>query len=310
MAKKVLLFGDIGIDDTIALIYAYLNDEIDIVGIVADYGNISREDATSNIYYLFQLFNFPENIPIIRGAEVPMTGEPPIFYPEIHGPHGLGPIIPNNNPGLIIENFHEIVKIIETYKDELVIVNIGRLTSLATLFILYKGLMDTVKEFYIMGGAFWVPGNITTVAEANFHGDPIAVKIVLTYARNVTIIPLNATQKAIVTPEMVDYIDQFGKAKIMKPLMDFYYDFYKTRDPSLQGSPVHDALTLMAIIQPEIFTYQSFPVEIVHDLKGVSRGQSIVDIRPYIQLNNETKHRIAIDIDYDDFFQNFLAVMT
>ena len=310
MGKKVLLFGDIGIDDTIALIYAYLNDEIGIVGVVADYGNVSREDATSNIYYLFQLFNFPENIPVIRGAEVPMTGEPPTFYPEIHGPHGLGPIIPNNNPGLIIENFHEIVKIIETYKDELVIVNIGRLTSLATMFILYKGLMNTVKEIYIMGGAFWVPGNITTVAEANFHGDPIAVKIVLTYARNVTIIPLNATQKAIVTPEMVDYIDKFGKTKIMKPLMDFYYNFYKTRDPSLLGSPVHDALTLMATIHPEIFTYQSYPVEIVHELEGVSRGQSIVDIRPYIQQNNGTKHRIAIEIDYDLFFRNFLAVMT
>lgn len=310
MAKKVLLFGDIGIDDTIALIYAYLNEEIDIVGVVADYGNVSREDATSNIYYLFQLFNFPENIPIVRGAEVPMTGEPPTFYPEIHGPHGLGPIIPDNNQVLNIENFHEIIKIIETYKDELIIVNIGRLTSLATMFILYKDLMDTVKEFYIMGGAFWVPGNITTVAEANFHGDPVAVKIVLTYARNVTIIPLNATQKAIVTPEMVDYIDQFGKAKIMKPLMDFYYEFYKTRDPSLQGSPVHDALTLMAITHPEIFTYQSFSIEIVHDLEGVSRGQSIVDIRPYIQMNNGTKHRIAIDIDYEKFFHNFLAVMT
>lgn len=42
MAQKVLLFGDIGIDDTVAIIYAF-NDEIDVVGIVADYGNASRE---------------------------------------------------------------------------------------------------------------------------------------------------------------------------------------------------------------------------------------------------------------------------
>lgn len=48
-----------------------------------------------------------------------------------------------------------------------------------------------------MGGAFWVPGNVTTVAEANFHGDPFAVNIVLTYATNVTIIPLNATQRPL-----------------------------------------------------------------------------------------------------------------
>jgi len=310
LAKKILLFGDIGIDDTVALTYANLNDEIDIVGVVADYGNVSREDAVSNIYYLFKEFGFREDIPIIRGAEVPMTGEQPTFYPEIHGQHGLGPIIPNNHV-VPFENFLEIVKIIETYKDELIIVNIGRLTSLATMFILYQDLMSTVKEFYIMGGAFWVPGNVTAVAEANFHGDPIAVEIVLTYAHNVTVIPLNATQKAIVTPEMVDYIDHFGKAKIIKPIMDFYYDFYKKRDPSLQGGPVHDALTLMATIHPEVFTFKSYPIKIVKQLEGLARGQSIADTRSYTDMENgERKQRIAFDIDYKMFFHHFLLVMS
>ena len=79
--------------------------------------------------------------------------------------------------GSLVENFHEIVNLIDQYKGELTIVNVGRLTSLATMFILYSGLMKQVKEFYIMGGAFWVPGNMTTVSEANFHGDPIAAKV-------------------------------------------------------------------------------------------------------------------------------------
>ncbi|MEK5147141.1 MAG: nucleoside hydrolase [Psychrobacillus psychrotolerans] len=310
MSKKVLLFGDIGIDDTVALIYASLNKDIEIVGIVADYGNVSREDAVSNIYYLMKLFDFPRGIPVIRGAEVPLTGEEPTFYPEIHGEHGLGPIIPDDEQTVIIENFLEIVQIIENYKDELIIVNIGRLTSLATMFILYRDLMTNVKEFYIMGGAFWIPGNVTTVAEANFHGDPVAVNIVLTYANNVTIIPLNATQQAIVTPEMVDYIEQFGQTKIFKPLMEYYTRFYQERDPSLQGSPVHDALTLIATIYPETFMFGSYPVIIVDDLGGPSRGQSIADTRPYSNNNGEKTHRIAIDIDYEKFFYHFLSVMT
>jgi len=306
----VLLFGDIGIDDTVALIYASLNEEIEIVGIVADYGNVSREDAVSNINYLMKLFTFPQGIPVIRGAEVPLTGELPTFYPEIHGEHGLGPIIPVDDQTVKIENFLEIVNIIENYKDELIIVNIGRLTSLATMFILYRDLMSKVKEFYIMGGAFWIPGNVTTVAEANFHGDPVAVNIVLTYANDVTIIPLNATQMAIVTPEMVDYIVQFGKTKIFKPLMEYYTRFYKERDPSLQGSPVHDALTLMAVIHPEMFIFESYPVVIVDDLDGPTRGQSIADTRPYTNNNGEKKHRIAFDIQYEMFFYDFLSVMT
>ncbi|WP_399632994.1 nucleoside hydrolase [Sporosarcina sp. SG10008] len=310
MAKKVLLFGDIGIDDTVALIYAHFNDEIDIVGVVADYGNVSRKDAMSNIRYLFNLFNFPNNIPVISGAEMPLTAELPTYYPEIHGVHGLGPIVPDDYE-FVIENFLEIVNIIKMYKDELIIVNIGRLTSLATLLILYKELMGNVKEFYIMGGAFGVPGNVTPVAEANFHADPVAVKIVLSYANNVTIIPLNATQKAIVTPEMVDYIDHFGKTAIFKSLMDFYTEFYQERDPTLQGSPVHDALTLMAVIHPEMFTFNSHPIEIGQQLEGITRGQSIADIRPADQLyDNEKNHRIAFDLDYETFFHNFLSVMT
>ncbi|MFJ8064510.1 nucleoside hydrolase [Psychrobacillus sp. NPDC096426] len=309
MIKKVLLFGDIGIDDTVTLIYASLNIEIEIVGIVADYGNVSREDAVSNICYLMKLFNYPKTIPVFRGAEVPLTGEQPTFYPEIHGRHGLGPIIPNDDQEWKIENFLEIVKILETYKNDLVIVNIGRLTSLATMFILYRELMNNVEEYYIMGGAFWVPGNVTTVAEANFHGDPIAVNIVLTYANNVTIIPLNVTQKAIVTPDMVNYIDQFGKTKILKSLMEYYTRFYKEREPSLQGAPVHDVITLIATIHPEMFSFVSYPISIVRDLNGPARGQSIAVNQSNKQHRNKI-HRISFDLHYDMFFHHFLSVMT
>ncbi|ASN04771.1 nucleoside hydrolase [Virgibacillus necropolis] len=313
MAQKVLLFGDIGIDDTVALIYAHLNDQIDVVGVVADYGNVPRDKALANVRYIKELFNIPEELAIISGAELPMTGEIPKFFPEIHGEYGLGPIIPPNaNDDYEIENFFQIVTIIEKYQDELVIVNIGRLTSLATMFILYKSLMSSIKGFYIMGGAFWVPGNVTAVSEANFYADPIAAKIVLDNAHNVTIIPLNVTLQAIVTPQMVDYIANIGKAKIIKPLLDYYYDFYKSRNPSIQGSPMHDVLTLMVPIHEDMLTFDMLPVQIVQGKEGVARGQSIADIRPYIKngIVGEQKHRIAFGLDYRKFYIEFMSVMT
>src|SRR5699024_10521937 len=138
-----------------------------------------------------------------------------------------------------------------------------RLTSLAIRFILYQRLMSNVKDYYLMGGAFWVPGNVTAVSEASFYADPISASIVLTSAHDVTIIPLNVTVQAIVTPQMVDYINQVGKVKVIKPLLDYYYDFYKKRNPAVQGSPVHDALTLMAIIHEDMFEFTTLPVTIV-----------------------------------------------
>jgi purine nucleosidase len=312
MVKKVLLFGDVGVDDTVALLYGYFNEQIDIVGVVADYGNVSREMTLRNIQYLIRLFNIPE-VKVILGAQKPMTGEEPTFYPEIHGPHGLGPIQPVNMPNLEesqIENFYEIVNIINQFDGELTIVNTGRLTSLATMFILYSELMKQVKEIYIMGGAFWVPGNVTAVSEANFHGDPIAANIVLRYARNVTIIPLNVTDRAIVTPEMLNYIHAKGKVRILKPMLDFYYQFYKKRNPAILGSPVHDALTLMATIHDEWFTFKMLPVHVI-TAEGITRGQSIADIRPWMVFNEkERKHRIAFDFTYNQFFSDFMTNMT
>lgn len=314
MAQKVLLFGDIGIDDTVALIYAYFKDEIEVVGVVADYGNVSREKAVANVNYIKDLFEIPETLPVISGAELPMTGEKPTFFPEIHGEYGLGPIKPPVDPEANgIENFFEIVKIIEKYQDDsLIIVNTGRLTSLATMFILYQSLMKTVKGFYIMGGAFWVPGNVTAVSEANFYSDPIAARIVLEHAHNVTIVPLNVTLQAIVTPQMVNYIASIGKAKIIKPLLDYYYNFYKRRNPNMQGSPMHDVLTLMATVHEDMLTFDRLPVYIVQEREGVARGQSIADIRPYINNGNTEgkKYRIAFGLDYSKFYMEFMSVMT
>ncbi|MBY6037265.1 nucleoside hydrolase [Fictibacillus nanhaiensis] len=308
MGQKVLLFGDVGIDDTIALIYAYLSDDIDIVGVVADYGNVPREQTITNVNYLVNMIKVPSDVKIIGGAEVPMTGEQPTFYPEVHGEYGLGPIEPGVYEG-VIENFFEIINLIHEYENELIIVNTGRLTSLATLFILYQTVMKKVKAYYIMGGAFWVPGNVTAVSEANFHADPIAVRVVLTYAENVTIIPLNVTDRALVTPDMINYIDYKGKAPLVKPLLDFYYEFYKKRVPDIKGSPVHDALTLMATIREEMFTFRTLPVHIV--VEETARGQSIADIRPYIEFGEQVKkHRIAFDFNYPYFFNDFMSVLT
>jgi len=317
VAQKVLVFGDIGIDDTVALIYGYFDDTIDIVGVVANYGNIPREKALANVNYVRELFDIDPSIEVILGAEKPMTGENPIFFPEIHGEYGLGPIEPPLlNDESVVENFFEVVEIIKRYRNqELVIVNIGRLTSLATMFILYPLDMENVRHVYIMGGAFWVPGNATALSEANFYGDPIAAQLVLKNAHDVTIIPLNVTQQAIATPQMVDYINRMSQAKIIKPLLDYYYHYYKQRNPRIHGSPLHDVVTLMATVDKDMFMFRYLPVEIIQSEYGEERGQSIADIRPYVDLQeseakDEKHHRIALELDYWQFYNKFMSIMT
>ena len=56
-----------------------------------------------------------------------------------------------------MENFFEVIPLIEQYKDELIIVSLGRLTSLAILFIVCKELMKQINSYYVMGGSFYTP---------------------------------------------------------------------------------------------------------------------------------------------------------
>ncbi|MDZ5473122.1 nucleoside hydrolase [Bacillus sp. 31A1R] len=314
MKKYVLLFSDFGIDDMVAIIYALFDEEIEIIGVVADYGNVSKEDAVRNAAYLQQLTGITD-IPVFGGADLPLTGESPEYFPEVHGLEGLGPIIPEDIPLPSFENFYEINTLIEKYKNQVIIVNVGRLSSLATAFILYPELMKSVKEFYIMGGAFQSPGNITPIAEANFYGDPYAANIIINKSpKPVFIIPLDVTSGAIITPEMVNQLDQhYQKTQskiglLVKPMVDYYYEFYKKRDPQISGSPLHDLLTLWAVSSKSIIQYEEVPVKVVVNT-GPSFGQSIGDFRRTVEKEDYQRHNVARNFDYQQFIKNFFETM-
>lgn len=314
MVKKVLFFSDFGVDDNIAILYAFFNKELEIVGVVADYGNVSKQDALRNAAYIQELTGI-RDIPVFAGAELPLTGDPPQFYPDVHGPEGLGPIIPEVDIDVFLENFHGIQQIIEQSPNEIIIVNVGRLSSLAAAFILYPETMKKVKEFYVMGGAFNEPGNVTPVAEANFHGDPYAANIVLNQAAGrVKIIPLNVTSGSIVTPALINELDAHYKTvgskvgKLVKPMFDFYYKFYKNRSPQLTGAPLHDVLTLWAVVNDEHVTYRNIPVKIIVNV-GEAFGQSIGDFRNTVDKANFPLHKVAVNFNYPEFIKDFFRTM-
>ncbi|QFT89292.1 Pyrimidine-specific ribonucleoside hydrolase RihA [Bacillus sp. THAF10] len=317
MSKKVLLFADFGIDDIMAIIYAYYERNVDIVGVVAEYGNVSKSTALRNARFL-QRNTGRYDIPLIGGAERSMIGDPPVYYPEVHGPEGFGGYVLAEEFGEeddVFENFHQIYDIIEKYDGHITIVCVGRLTSLATSFILYPETVAKVDEFFVMGGAFNYPGNVTPVAEANIFGDPYAANIVFNYATNLTIFPLNVTQNAILTSEMVDYIDKISRetnnqlGMLIKPMMDYYWQFYKTQIPSISGAPLHDVVTLWGVFNEKYIEYEIKPVKIVTS-SGSAFGQTIGDFRQFVQLYEYPVHRIAMDLDYDAFIERVLLVLT
>lgn len=308
MPKKVLLFTDLGIDDAFAILYTFFRNDIQLVGIVADYGNVSRENAIKNINYLKYISGRKE-IPVFLGASVPLTGILVQYFPEVHGKVGLGPIIPPEIPYPIYP-INDIYKIINSNLDDLTIINLGRLSSLATSFILNLEVMRNVKEYICMGGAFFYPGNVTAVAEANFYADPYAANLILQHAKNLTIIPLNVTQHALVTPEMVQQIDAFHQntqdlaGLIIKPMLDYYYNFYSKSNPGIGGSPMHDFVTIWCLLNPDAVHLSKVPIKVIPD-QGEGFGQSIADFR-FVTNPGYKTHNVAFQFNYERFKRDIM----
>jgi len=308
---NILLFTDSGVDDSLALMYALLHPELNVVGVVTGYGNITKKQAINNTAYLLKLAG-REDIPIIAGSTGPLSGELATFYPEIHDPEGLGPIRPPENLGEVkVYDINKILELVKQYANNLVIVGVGRQTDLAIPLILYgREAFESVNAIYIMGGAFLVPGNVTAEAEANFYADPIAANQVLEKARNVFLHPLNITNKAIIPPEVIDYLAENSHSPfkdLIKPVYHYYFEAYKKNVPGIPGAPLHDVITLSALVNPDLVKY--LPRRVRIELFGGARGKSIADFRPKPDPEPEaTLDWIGMEADIPAFVEDFTRV--
>lgn len=306
--KKIIIFSDPGIDDAVALLYALLNKQLDVLGIVAEYGNTYRDFAVRNTKYLLKTVE-QTHIPVFTGSERSLSGKELIIDPAIHGTYGLGPFKPTDGDEAVPENFFDIIPLLEKHGHELTIVTLGRLTSLATLFLLYPNLMKRIREIYIMAGAFFVPGNISPVAEANVYGDPLAASIVIQQAKELTLFPLNVTHQVLITPQQAISIEEKGGPPLIRPLLDFYYKFYEGHIENIAGSPVHDLVPLVALTNPQFFSFDYYRLY-VNESDGISKGMTVADLRPYKVLPSAPIHRVAVEINAANVTSHFQHVIT
>ncbi|KOO42936.1 nucleoside hydrolase [Priestia koreensis] len=309
---NVLIFSDPGVDDAFALVYAMLNPTFNIVGIVSGYGNVTKNEAVANTAYLLTVAN-RKDIPIVAGVTGPLSGEYSEFYPQIHGENGIGLLKIPKNFHAQAYNFDTIGKIIDAYAHNLTIINIGRLTDLAICFILHGDeFMKKVNAFYVMGGAFLVPGNVTPEAEANFHSDPIAANLVLERAHPIYLCPLNITNRSIIRPAvMKQIIDQCENPckTIFHDMYTFYFKAYEKLSPGIQGAPLHDVLCVSAVANPRMIQYVKRAVTI--QSFGPTKGESSADFRAKpTQVEDEKKEFIGLDFDETVFIEDFVKTMT
>ena len=302
MTHKLLIDTDPGIDDAMAIFYAALHPEIEIVGMTSVFGNVTADIAARNAIVLAERAG--QNIPVAKGANQPMTMAPNGVSDYVHGAEGFGdmPVQPITGAPLD-EPAHEFIcRTIHENPGEIVLCPIGPLTNIAQALRHDPSIASKVKEVVIMGGGLDL-GNVTEHAEANIWNDPHAADEVFAADWPVTMVGLDVTTKVLCHPPdfagLADASPVLGG--FLNEAVQFYLDFYESQY-GLRGSQMHDPTAIIAITDPQYFTIETHALEVI--VEGARVGQTVRSADP-----NRPKHKVPMGVDADGVKQRFLSMI-
>ncbi|CAF1340506.1 unnamed protein product [Adineta ricciae] len=284
--ERVIIDCDPGVDDSIAILLALSSpDEIQLEGITIVMGNHNNIDLlANNACLLLQMCGMSEHIPIVKGANKPLTyayhGHSGI---KVHSENGIG------NVKYPIENLNQIplqkysnlsaaqflVEHVLNNPNEITICAIGPLTNLA-LAVSIGGdkFIKSVKRIVLMGGSIEGHGNKTAAAEANLANDPHAGRIVFDSFEDITMVGLNCTRQLPLTDEIRH------KIKDLNSIGHFCFDITKHYTEILNSwnDPpcFNDPTAIMFLIKPELFQGRRACVD-VEEMGRLTSGLTVAD---------------------------------
>jgi purine nucleosidase/pyrimidine-specific ribonucleoside hydrolase len=208
---QALIDTDPGLDDALALLYAWGSPELTIAGITTVAGNVEVHDATRNLFRLLALRRPQPEPPVAQGAGAPLA-RPLVTARGYHGADGLGDVTdwPPVTPALPnIDAADFMLEAIRRATAPLTLIALGPLTNVAHALTRGHETLRRLQRIVVMGGAVDVPGNVTPTAEFNFHVDPDAAARVLDAGLSLDLVPLDATRQAVLPH--ADFIAALGR---------------------------------------------------------------------------------------------------
>jgi inosine-uridine nucleoside N-ribohydrolase len=296
-ALPAIVDCDPGLDDALALLLVLASPELELLGVTTVAGNQTVEKTTANALGILELAG-REDVPVARGADGPLVGEL-VVADDAHGDSGLGGLVlpePATEPAK--EHAADFLAERLLAADRRVtLFALGPLTNLALLLALHPEATRGIDRIVLMGGAIG-EGNMTASAEFNIWIDPEAAASVFQSGLDVTMVGLDVTNRAVLTPEDAEQLRGAGPVgTAAASMLDFYLGFYEAAYEH-GGAPIHDAVAVAQVLRPEIVTTLARRVDV--ELRGLCRGRTIVDMRRRTTLP-EPNARVAVDIDVQAF---------
>lgn len=275
MAHKIILDTDPGIDDAMAIFFAFQSPNIDVLGLTTVFGNVPVEMSARNAVTLCDLAG--QDIPVTKGVGMPWVGPESTYAHFVHGADGFGEIdFPASDKPLDPRSSAQfIVDTVRANPGEVTIVAIGPLGNLALALRLEPELPKLVKGVNIMGGAAFVRGNVTPVAEANIWNDAHAADIVFSADWDLTMFGLDVTNNVPFDPSFMDTLASKNEklGGFVQQSSKFYTDFY-SQNREDRVCFFHDAFPLAYMIDASLFEITEGHARVSTD--PLNRGQTSV----------------------------------
>lgn len=292
----IILDVDTGIDDAAAIALASLSPRADLVAVTTVAGNTTIEHATRNSLDVIDMLGF-SHVPLYRGASRPLA-RPLQTAAHVHGDNGIGgAALPasNRQPGEY-KGPAAIIRLALERPGELTLVCLGPLTNLAIALNVQPDLPELLKSVVVMGGAYFVGGNISKAAEFNFYCDPEAASQVLTMPfPNIVAVGLDVTHQVALPRE-----SWATAADHSSPVRLLLHEVFKESFNAGAGAPVyiHDALAVAVALDPSLLACELHTVTIQagSDERGASRTGACAPVE------------VAVSVDGQRFLMELLRV--
>jgi len=296
MSTPIILDCDPGHDDAIALLLALASPELDLLGVTTVHGNQTLEKTTQNALRVLDLVDRPD-IPVAAGADRPLARELTVAA-HVHGESGLdGPALPEAARSPLGEHAVDFMeRTIAASERPVTVVPTGPLTNVALLLGRTGGA--NIERIVLMGGAI-AEGNMTPAAEFNIWADPEAAQAVFHAGIDTTMVGLDVTHRAVTTPAIQERLRAAGTiGTFVADLVDFF-SVYHAQTYGWEGAPIHDAVAVAHVIDPELMTtlHRNVEVELQSDL---CRGRTVVDL--WFRTERPANAHVGIELLTDAFF--------
>jgi purine nucleosidase len=310
----LLIDCDTGIDDALALLYAAVSPEAEIVGVSCVAGNVELPHVVRNTLAVLELAG-RDDVEVAAGRAAPIA-RPLRTAADTHGPTGLGYArLPAPRATAGHRDAADMIIAEASARPRCItLVTLGPLSNVAVALEREPALPRLLRRLVMMVGAYRSPGNTAPTMEWNAGVDPEALAATIAgWAAAGDDVPrplafgLDVTERAKLTP---DHLEQLAVAagspdhrivRFMADALRFYFEFHSRYD-GFYGAFIHDALVVAAALDPGLARTEALAVEV--ELEGRwTTGETVTDWRR--AWGRAPNLDVAVEADAGAFLERF-----